>query len=1132
MIESPMKKEEDNMINTIMNLEKKQRDILRESVSTMRQAWQEQELPEEITPNEETEQNIIKQTPKPKIVCPNLYNNTIAARSQAAIKPQINIDNDLLEAIRAENESVRSNRKIEPIPKIPMTSKAANEKKDGMSALLDKIKGFNKSKINKLLKILDSIENNVEPNIPRSVPQLNKATPLKKEPQKLKTKKNELVFRIVSTWSHPHVVGLTEIELYDNKGNKMVTPIMARNLGSGPSQPITKLVNGKIYINDEKLMWIAYLPLPPKFVELVFTLPDDFSTLGGLSVWNYNKSSLDSVKGVRGAEVLLNGNMIWSGTIKRGMGRINEDYSTEIPLCNSVEVFKNKQRSINNEVGASMPKDLLKVKQQIEESNNRPVSVPVWLLNEDSKYREEKTESSNSKLTSKKIEDVKAIADLPLSKPGHSRERVNKLQGRKGFASKFTEARSIASRGTVDSQSSNQRDVSIERKLDDLRYFEASKPHRMLQKLPKPKKLPNTSNKSFQKNPVQSQGQKDILDLFIERHELSEEKKEVTTYDSLKKLYESSTSFTIPNKPKGQLLTFEILSTWSDPYYVGLAGIEVFTAEGFPLKIHPSKITAEPKDINVLPEYGSDPRTIDKLVDGVYFTRDDLHVWLAPYNPGQRHYITFDLGIPTTISMIRLWNYNKSRIHSERGIKKLIITFDSSPIFIGEIRKAPGTLMNIQECCEVLLFTNSQTVIEQIAAQDWIEKVEIESECKEPSIIERPPTASKGQIFERPLTAAITKNSIKAQIEAKDKELALLQASELKKGVIKQSVYGSAIEICILDTWGDLFYTGLTGLYIYNEKGEEIELDVEKIEANPKDLNSIPGYSGDYRTIDKLIDKHNCTTDDEHMWLIPFNKGKRHSLTINLGKKEYIGGLKFYNYNKAVEDTYRGVKTVTISVDSKLVTPKRGITIKKAPGNANYDFGHFIALPFLQGWNNREIANYSKHQHIPLLQEYYTPHLPTGFTFDFILYSTYGDMHYIGLNGLEMYDLLGRPLLQQSQRVAHEVYAFPSSVNKIEGLEGDIRTIDKLTDGYNVTLDDRHMWLTSLKNTKVYAVTNREVAKIPNIITITFEDQVAISGIRLWNYSKTVERGVQELGIFCDGKLIYRVNLLIIFRDQ
>ena len=83
--------------------------------------------------------------------------------------------------------------------------------------------------------------------------------------------------------------------------------------------------------------------------------------------------------------------------------------------------------------------------------------------------------------------------------------------------------------------------------------------------------------------------------------------------------------------PSGRELTIRILSTWGDKHYVGMCGIELFDNEGSPIEIEDWQIRAFPPDINILPGYGEDPRTIDKLVDGNYFTRDDLHVWLAPY---------------------------------------------------------------------------------------------------------------------------------------------------------------------------------------------------------------------------------------------------------------------------------------------------------------------------------------------------------------------------------------------------------------------------------------------------------------------------------------------------------------------
>ena len=43
------------------------------------------------------------------------------------------------------------------------------------------------------------------------------------------------------------------------------------------------------------------------------------------------------------------------------------------------------------------------------------------------------------------------------------------------------------------------------------------------------------------------------------------------------------------------------------------------------------------------------------------------------------------------------------------------------------------------------------------------------------------------------------------------------------------------------------------------------------------------------------------------MWLIPFLPGLDHVVTIRFDRAESIAGLRFWNYNKSPEDTYRGV---------------------------------------------------------------------------------------------------------------------------------------------------------------------------------------------------------------------------------
>lgn len=153
---------------------------------------------------------------------------------------------------------------------------------------------------------------------------------------------------------------------------------------------------------------------------------------------------------------------------------------------------------------------------------------------------------------------------------------------------------------------------------------------------------------------------------------------------------EPEDDFEIPVLPQGQRLVLNILSTWGDRHYVGLNGLEVFSSSGEPVK--PAHIRADPPDINVLPAYGKDPRVVANLIDGVNRTQDDMHLWLAPFTPGCSHTVFLDFGASHQVAMIRVWNYNKSRIHSFRGVKEVEMVLDGRCIFRGEIAKAAGTL--------------------------------------------------------------------------------------------------------------------------------------------------------------------------------------------------------------------------------------------------------------------------------------------------------------------------------------------------------------------------------------------------------------------------------------------------------
>lgn len=100
-------------------------------------------------------------------------------------------------------------------------------------------------------------------------------------------------------------------------------------------------------------------------------------------------------------------------------------------------------------------------------------------------------------------------------------------------------------------------------------------------------------------------------------------------------------------------------------------------------------------------------------------------MWLAPFSENKVNLIEINFDIVRAISMIRIWNYNKSRIHSFRGVKDITIELDGLEIFKGSIKKAPGTLPSAEEHCEYILFTQNLQLLEKIDQNDWLNRVDL-----------------------------------------------------------------------------------------------------------------------------------------------------------------------------------------------------------------------------------------------------------------------------------------------------------------------------------------------------------------------------------------------------------------------
>lgn len=82
-------------------------------------------------------------------------------------------------------------------------------------------------------------------------------------------------------------------------------------------------------------------------------------------------------------------------------------------------------------------------------------------------------------------------------------------------------------------------------------------------------------------------------------------------YKNFEDIVARNSKFSMPKNPYGKKLSFRIFSTWGEKFYVGLCGIEVFNADGIPIKIPGSCISATPRDLTILPDYSDDPRKLE-----------------------------------------------------------------------------------------------------------------------------------------------------------------------------------------------------------------------------------------------------------------------------------------------------------------------------------------------------------------------------------------------------------------------------------------------------------------------------------------------------------------------------------------
>jgi len=449
---------------------------------------------------------------------------------------------------------------------------------------------------------------------------------------------------IKTTWGDRYYVGLCGLELFDGDGEKIPRSALA-NVQAKPSgmndlpgytndpREVDNLFDSVNRTTDAFHLWLA--PFTPGASHVVTVHFVQTVTLSMIRVWNYNESRTSVARGARHVEICLDKTPVFRGEIRQAPGVLDgsEDDAECIFLTSDASLLKAIETAVESE----------------SESARREIEVDVELT------QVARPTTSGSYRAAAQTGDSELL------------QEINKTAAA---------AAAGAAAPVVE--------VPIEAPLSAA-DITALPPPLPPQAMVVPRSRVSSpavvdDHLSAMQSPATTSVQRVVAPA----------KPVAVTATVVAQPQQPVANTSTPDPPAGscrcQKVVLRLLSTWGDPHYIGLGGLEIIGSDGRPiLSSMVVSLTANPRDLHSTPGYEGDLRRLENLLGGARGTCDDTAMWLAPFS-GSAHgrngsnVVELEFKESIEVSGLRIWNYNKDWDSSFRGAKLVRIEADGVPI--------------------------------------------------------------------------------------------------------------------------------------------------------------------------------------------------------------------------------------------------------------------------------------------------------------------------------------------------------------------------------------------------------------------------------------------------------------------